>query len=227
MLYPNIQIFDFVPKIQVWDVNTKYINLFWFPLKQTEARFYKIYWASDYNGPFSLLKTIPNARTKGRNTSGPYAPNSIFVSISKEELGLGDVTYYFKVSVVAPDGTETSLSDIPTKPVFTIEEHRQKGRFYGRSGQVHLAYTLTIPAHTSYGDNILDVLYILGRVGSATYITVDQSEINVKVNSVTGLPIYVKDEEELEFPKNDMDIIKIFFENTTDQDAIIRVLVSG
>lgn len=229
MLYPNIQIFDFVPKIQVYDVNPRSIDLFWFPLKPQEARLYRLYYSTSSAGVFSLIQEVPNSPTA--NTGNPYTPGSIWTSVPKTALGFGDVMYYFKATTVAPDGTETTLADVPVKPVFTIEENRQKGRYFQRTGQTHLAFETVIASGTTFSENIFDVLYSLGRVGTSALFAVDGSDISIKLNSITAMPFHIKGStpggEVLEFPKGDIDLYKVFFENATATPANLRVLIFG
>jgi len=229
MLFPNVQIFDFVPKIQVWDVNPRSIDLFWFPLKPTTARTHKVYFSLSDTGPFTFVQEVVN--NSRPNNVNPYTPGTIWTSIPKSTLGAGDVIYYFKVTTVAPDGTETALVDVPVKPVFTIEENRQKGRYFQRTGQTHLAFSTTLVDGTTFSDNIFDVLYSLGRVGTSALFAVSGGDISLKLNSITAMPFLIKGSlptgEELEFPKGDIDLYKVFFENMSGGDVALRVLIFG
>ena len=226
-LYPKIQIFDFVPKIQVWNVSPDNLELFWYPLPKEVARQYRLYYSTSYSGPFNFLKLVPNNWQPPGYP--PYTPGVIYTRISKSELGFGDIAYFFKVTTIAPNGNEIppALTNVPVKPVFTIEEHRLRGRSYDRPGKTSLAFQETIVAGSSYTDNYIDIAYILGRIGTSIDLEVTNTTIYVKFNSISALPIRVRDTETLELMKTDLDVTKIFMENSTEKDAEVQILATG
>jgi len=227
-LYPKIQIFDFVPKIQVWSVTPDHIELFWFPLSLDLAKFYRVYHSTSYSGFFTLLKEVPN--NWQASPQPPYTSGIIFTRIPKSDVGGADIIHYFKATSVKPDGTEIPLASVLVKPVFTIEEHRLKGRSYHRAGQTALSFVENPVPGSTYSDNVIDVLYTLGRVGTTMNFQVDNSEIYVKLNSINAFPIRVRDCETLELEKDDMDIYKIFYRSTAQtvaSGATVQITVMG
>lgn len=225
MLYPDIQIFDFVPRIQVWDVNEDSIELFWNPLPRNQIKEYKIYYSLNYSSGFAAIQTVPNQ--SGFSQKGPYTNNVVWTSIPKTAVGFVDILYYFKITSVDLQNNESALADVPVKPVFTIYEHRQKGRYYGRTGNVYLSFDVTVPAGTTYADNKFDVLYTLGKIGNGLNISVEDAQVNLKMNNISAFPIRIEAGEDLLLDKEDIDITKLFFENDTVDDAQVRILISG
>lgn len=231
-----------LPSVNTFIVSEKEIGLIWKASPKSNIRKWNLYGVKDLTidledpvkgidlSSFNLIRSgIPNRDTY--NT-----PNSVYVNIKREDLGIeARDTYYFMITSVDKNGDESDPEVLNVHAVPYGDD-----RFVDETAPVNLQYkNLEFDLEATFDwdiDRMIFIDSILGRVAKMIRIQVivenpdvDTAEIAVRFNSFTSDNVTISSSDKVPFILSRTEIMlkRIWFSKLDGTACKLRVYISG
>jgi hypothetical protein len=224
-----------LPTILTYAVNPKEIVLCWKASPKSDIRQWNLYGSSSVTIDMNTAKGVDLSSfnlIKGNITNYPstQAAGNVLVTLSREDLNiLPEDNFYFAITSIDKDGHESAVNKnklhaVPADDDYFVDEAGQPTNIVYKNFEFNMSKTEDWDS-----DRFLDMISLLGRPAKQLRIVSKDSNIQIRVNSITSDLITI--DSEIEFPfslaRGELQFKKVWFNKTTEGSTLIRMFVAG
>lgn len=225
-----------LPKINVYEVNEQFIRLTWAANPDSSIVSWNLYAAPSVDVTFIAPAqgvVLPGSFTLVQagisNRSHPMTPGSVLASFTRAQLGL--TTYapcYFllkAVDKVTGEGSfeVSNLKGVPFESDYFVDEAGWPVSLTYKNFQftVSAGYAFDAAAY-------LDIINLLGRPAREIKISVvSGTSVDFKMDSVTSDTITVYPGHDFNLIRNELQVERVFFANSSAGATVLQVYVAA